>query len=407
MKLGNKKLDQVYFFASPHGVFTETFETKEEAKERIEELRSSNLRLTTNTFYGDIVDLGKYISYTCFEIIPVSKDLDLAYADSKNMTELKRNFKDELKGKKDARVVTFNNGLISSVSKKVTTKKVLFVEELPSGPLEEDLVISSITTDGISNMDLRKYNLLPDAKYIYRKEYYATDYDTNNTLYNVRVFRVLERATYLSDLDKITSTIQNEYIAREKYGVQDASTLRVLRLPDEKMSRPMYFEDKEYLDPRKLMSFYENRTTDLELMHTLIDDSYTNLTSDVIPLECLEKQDDDLSKKEKIAKLKRMLKSEISIYENLLEKPKSFNRDRDLEMQKYDIQMVLHTLLVNLMYRNIKKKEINYSVVRHLATLLIERNEKVEALSTEYIDNLIKSFEELEVLDQESYFRRI
>lgn len=398
MKIGRIKLDNVYFFVNENGTFVENFETEEAAIKRIESLRNANGLMKSNSYYGDFARDGRILTYKVFTHVPVTGDVDAAYIDSKNMTELKKRFKSEFGENKNVRLVTFTNGEVKSVSKKMSTKRILLVEQIPQGELEEEMIASSITEDGISNLYLEKYNLLPDSKYIYHKEYFATDYDSFSTFYNVKVYRVLERAMTLAEMDEKVTKIQNEYMAFEKYKIGKGSTIKIIKVPTLKEYPVFYRENKFYLEPQEIMDRYKARTTDIELMKTLIDDAYTNLKPKVQDEDTMEnvstnksKQEEMETKREKIARLKKILKGEVYRMEVLGEFAKGdYNAARERDLQIFRVNDALHPLLFNLIYRNSKTKEINYSILRHLGGLLMKRDAKLNELSESYIDGLVE-----------------
>ena len=47
-------------------------------------------------------------------------------------------------------------------------------------------------------------------------------------------------------------------------------------------------------------------------------------------------------------------------------------------------------MLVTLIYRNTKTKEINYSILRHLAGILMRRDAKLNEISNQYMDGLVE-----------------
>lgn len=393
MKIGNKQLEQVYFLATEVTPFEEEYKTEEDLIRRIEALRMSNMKLTSSCFYGDISYENGKLRYTNYELLPVKEDLDSDYADTKNMTELKRKYKDQVKAK-DFKVVTFEDGLIKSVSKKSPARRVLLVEELQEMNVEENVETASFLKDKSNQDSITKYNSLPDAKNVYKKDYFATNYDDNLILYTLTKYRVLYRALTLEEMDKKLESIQNEYTLRRIYGIKDSSKVSIVRLPEFKMSDVFYQEDRLYLDPKKLVEIYEKRSSDLTLMHELIDDKYTNLKGTLATGD-LEARDKE-NRQEKVTRLKRTLKSEVTLYEVLQEKEPYPDKSRDLEMQRYDIERIVHALVYNLVYKDFKKHTTNYSVMRHLASLVKRRDDKLNEMSEEYWDSLIKSYEELE-----------
>jgi len=400
MKIGRVKLDKVYFWVNENGTFAETFDTEEQAISRMEELRHANAHMKENNYYGDFARDGRMLTYKCFSHIPVSADVDAAYIESKNMTELKKRFKSEFGTNKNVRLATYKDGEIRSVSKKMSTKRILLVEELPQGSLEEEMILSTISEDGITNLYLEKYNLLPDARYIYHKEYFATDYETFTTFYNVRVYKILERAMTLAEMDEKVTRIQCDYTAREKYGIEDDRLLRVIKVPTLKEYPVFYKEDKFYLDPHEILERYKARTSDIALMKELIDDQYTNLRPKVNDEDTMEsvvsksKQDDMETKREKIARLKKILRGEVYRMETLTElareKKEDYTLSRERDLQSFRVNDALHPLLINLIYKNPKTKEVNYSILRHLAGILMRRDAQLNELGNSYMDGLVE-----------------
>ena len=400
MKIGRVKLDKVYFWVNENGTFVENFETEEQVLSRMSELRHANSHMQENNFYGDIARDGKILTYKVFSHVPVSGDVDAAYIESKNMTELKKRFKSEFGTNKNVRLATYKDGEIRSVSKKMSTKRILLVEEVPQGSLEEEMIFSTISDDGISNLYLEKYNLLPDARYIYHKEYFATDYESFTTFYNVRVYKILERAMSLAEMDEKVTKMQCDYTARQKYGIEDDRPLKIIKVPTLKEYPVFYREDKFYLDPHEILERFKARTSDVTLMKELIDDQYTNLRPKVNDEDTMEsvvskaKQEDMETKREKIARLKKILKGEVYRMENLTElareKKEDYTLARERDLQSFRVNDALHPLLVTLIYRNTKTKEINYSILRHLAGILMRRDAKLNEISNQYMDGLVE-----------------
>lgn len=394
MKVGSYKLEPVYFFVKDNGTSEETFSSVEEANERIISLKKANYNADYGVFYGDIIQVGVFVRYTAFSVLPVKGDIDLAYTNSKNMTELKKQFKSQIGTEKNVRLATFSNGEIKSASKKVPTKTVVFVAKVSKNDNDvNNLKITSTLNDKMSTAELEKYNGLPDAKYIYKKDYYATDHDTNTALYDIEVYRVLERASSLEAMDEIITRIQCDYTMREKYGLDDDIEVSIMKTNTLMKSTVFYSEDKFYLNPKELIERYRNRTNDIELMETLIDDSYTNLRSNVLEdtEKTLDISDKTLKDKEdrkaKILRLKKSLKGEMRVSKNLMEE----KREHDLVMHQFNISTVLNPLLYSLIYKNTKTKEVNYSLMRQLASIIKNRDDKLNEMKDEYMDNLVAS----------------
>lgn len=404
MKVGRIKIDSVYMFADVTGENVEHLPGDLVLEARIEELRNHNRKLRYGEFYGDFVINGSTLSYKTFELVPVSENVDLAYINSKNMTELKKKFKSEFGGKKNVRLVTFKNGEVVSVSKKTTPARVLLVEEYEQGPLEEEVVSDSILSDRLSSAELEKMNMLPDARFIYHKDYYATDYESSTTLYTVKVYRVLERATSLGDIDKKVMGVQNEYMAREKYGIRDSSKIKMIKIPTLKEYPVFYKDEKHYVDPQMVLRKYKAKVTDAVLMETLVNDPYTNLKPKLDDEDSMENvstkketTEEQESKRDKVLRLKRILRSESRVFENMKDfDRRSLDEYREYELQKIRVQDVINQLLITLMYRYPKSKEINYSIVRHLADIVRDRENTLEELANNYMDGLVKYTEELE-----------
>jgi hypothetical protein len=412
MKVGNLKLEPVYFFVKDCGSTEETYNTIEEADNRVLELKRANYNDDYGIFYGDIIQLGVFVKYTAFSVVKVKGDIDEAYIESKNMTELKKQFKSQIGSTKDVRLATFTNGEIKSVSKKTSTKKLVFVEKVSPKLIEEDdLNISSIIADGKTNFQIGSYNLLPDAKYIYKKSYYATDYSSGTILYDLEIYRVLERASSLEEIDEIVTKIQCDYNMRRKYEIEDEKEVSIMRVDTLKKYPIFYRDDKFYLDPKELIGRIRKRNKDTELMDGIVKDQYTNLKNNVLdegaesPIK--ENPKDEIeNRKEKIERLKRSLKGENYVTKDLIEK----KNDRDLTMHSYSVDSILAGLLSSLIYKNKNSKEINYSLMRHIASILKQRDDELNDLKDDYMDNLVASIMkdiEAGILTEETKFHML
>lgn len=394
MQIGEVKLDNVYFFVCEKNKYSFTCKNAHEVRRIIHDLRCSN-RKNLGVLYGDINVDKNIITYKEYKKVEVPSDVDEMYIDTNNMTELRNRFEHSLKGKKNVKLATLSNGLIKPITKRTNTKKLLLVEELDTSKVEGLVEECPHSEEGFRDKLLREYDLLPDARYIYRRDSIATDYDTHKTIHSYKVYRVLERTNTLEEMDEKLRGIQNEYILREKYHISDNSKVTLLRLPNFKEYSVLYKEDKGYTDPDTMIKAISSSYDDTKFIESIISDEYTNLKRTVFDEETMDPEYE--TKRNKIIKYKRHVKGELTRYKVLKEKDSlTFDEEKELTLQRGFLKDAIYALIYTLVYKDSKKKQVNYSLLRHLGSMLRDRNNELENMKDEYFDALLKDIDRQE-----------
>ena len=394
MKVNNLKLDRVYYFMESLDEKTFVCKNSHEIRKKLHDLKTFN-RKNTGIYYGDI-NIDRYnLTYKEFRIIKIDKDIDEAYSSSKNMTELKKKFAHDLKGKTKPVLCTNHKGLIKIVNKMEKAKRLLLVEEID--PNDRNVItFEGNTKESIHDNDIfYRYNMLPDARYIYYRKDLGTDYDTYKSRYTYKVYRVLERASFLEEMDSLLLNTQNEYILREKYHIDDSSNVILIKLPDLKRYPVMCEEDKMYLSKDAVITAFTKRVDDFKLIESLLNDNYTNLQPTIFDEDTMNKLSDYETRRNKVLRWKKILKGELTEYKNFKEKGNlSYDEKKELFEQKVNLEYIIRNLLLELIYKDRKTRTINYSLLRHLASIIRDRDNELENMKDEYFEYLLKDIDE-------------
>lgn len=386
MKVGDHKLERVYFFMEEGNEYSFTGKNAHEIRKKLHDLKVLN-RKNNGVYYGDIVVENNVLTYKEFQLIETPIDVDEYYIDSKNMTELKKKMSPILKGKKNAKLCAIDNGLVKVVTKKQPPKRLLLVEEIDSDDKQVVVEEANLKELKADNNTLYEHNQLPDARFIYYRKEYGLDYDSYKTNYAYKAYRVIARTTTLEEMDNILADVQNEYTASTKYNLDPNSKLSIVKLPDLKKYPVMYQEDKIYLDPKHLLNAYAKRCHDSVLISTLLSDNYTNLQPSVFDEDTMDNIDEEenTTRRTKVMRLKKSVKGLLTAYENEAKKNDKSNEGQKslMELKEY-LASEVRSLIIMLVYKDFKKKTINYSLLRHVGDMLKQRDIELENMREEY-----------------------